>query len=183
MKKLALLIVVIPCLSQASNESPYVGEEFRAIKSLSTKEITSLRRGDGMGFAKLAELNHFPGPKHVLNVSSELDLSPEQFDATNALFEEMRSNAIVLGEELVRAESQLDQNFADGSINSQTLQRALLDIGRIRAELRFVHLRSHLRQKQLLTPAQISKYDQLRGYAGAAHDHNSRANPHDRPTQ
>ena len=91
MKKLAaLFLTLVSCSVLASDQSPYAGEEFRSIKSLSDHEIQSLRRGDGMGFSKLAELNHFPGPKHVLDVADELELSPLQLAETKSLYEEMR---------------------------------------------------------------------------------------------
>ena len=50
---LGLLVLAIA----ASAESPYAGEESRAIKSLSASEIQALRQGHGMGYAKAAELN------------------------------------------------------------------------------------------------------------------------------
>lgn len=172
MSRLAfVLCLVIPCWVFASDQSPYAGEEQRSIKSLSAQEVASLRNGNGMGFAKLAELNHFPGPKHVLELSGDLDLSAAQLAATNTLFEEMRRNAIALGEELINAEMQLDQDFEEASIDAQKLKLALFEIGRIRAQLRYVHLESHLRQKQVLTPIQRKKYDMLRGYHGTNHNH------------
>ncbi len=177
-KLVSLIFIGIPCISPASDQSPYVGEELHSIKSLSGEEIESLRQGEGMGFAKPAELNHFPGPKHVLDFSNDLGLSPSQLAATKSLYEEMRHNAVALGEELLMAESRLDQDFEEASISSHTLKKALLEIGRIRAQLRYTHLESHLRQKQLLTPEQISKYDELRGYQGSAHNHTELPNDH-----
>ena len=96
----SIFLMVFPCISFASETSPYVGEELRPIKSLSENEIQSLRNGDGMGFAKVAELNHFPGPRHVLEISEELGLSSSQRAATEILFEEMRRNAVALGEQI-----------------------------------------------------------------------------------
>lgn len=172
MKKLAsLLFVAIPCFSLAADQSPYEGEELRDIKSLSDREIASLRRGDGMGFAKLAELNHYPGPKHVLEIADELGLSPQQLSETKSLYEEMRRNAIALGTELLAAESRLDLEFEQKSISSESLEEALLDIAEIRARLRYVHLEAHLRQKDLLRPEQVRQYDEVRGYKGAQHQH------------
>jgi len=174
MNKLAsVLLVMVSCLSPAAAESPYVGQELREIRSLSAKEIASLQRGDGMGFAKLAELNHFPGPKHVLELANELSLSPGQLSETQSLYEEMRRNAVALGRELLLAEARLDQLFTEQSISSETLEAALLEIGEIRARLRYAHLEAHLRQKKLLRPEQIQRYDELRGYHGDArtHDH------------
>ena len=177
MNKFAFLIfIVIPFTVFAAGQSPYAGEEQRSIKSLSAREITSLRNGEGMGFAKLAELNHFPGPKHVLELSTELDLSPSQLAATEALFEKMQHDAIALGEELILAEMRLDQAFEKASIDQQKLEVALLEIGRIRAQLRYVHLESHLQQKQLLSPDQRQKYDTLRGYKGTNHGHHGHSN-------
>jgi len=177
MNKLFLLFfIMMPLATLASEQAPYTGQEQRAIKSLSAKEVQSLQNGGGMGFAKLAELNHFPGPKHVLDSSNELELSPSQLAATEALYEEMRRNAVVLGEELLLAESRLDQGFEAGTIRSESLRSALLEIGTIRAKLRYVHLEAHLRQKQLLTAEQIRKYDELRGYHGAMHNHSRHSN-------
>lgn len=165
MRKIAfLLIIVLPCASLASDRSPYVGEEIRSIRSLSKNQIESLRRGHGMGFAKLAELNHYPGPKHVLEIADDLDLSPAQLAATRVLYEEMRRKAMTLGEEIILAESRLDQAFANRTVEAESLESALSEIGRLRARLRFVHLESHLRQRQLLSTEQISTYDTVRGY-------------------
>jgi hypothetical protein len=170
MKHFALFaLCAYPWISLASEQSPYSGEEQRSIKSLSAEEIRSLNRGDGMGFAKLAELNHFPGPKHVLSISEELGLSPSQQTDTKALFEEMRRRAVAIGNELLLAESQLDKKFESGIIDTEGLERDLLDIGKLRASLRFVHLEAHLRQKKLLKPDQIRKYDAIRGYHGVLH--------------
>jgi len=87
------------------------------------------------------------------------------------LFEEMRRDGIALGERLLVAESLLDQEFEQGWVSSESLELALSEIGKLRAQLRYVHLEAHLRQKQLLTPEQIKRYDEVRGYHGAAHDH------------
>jgi hypothetical protein len=179
-KAAAALMALIPCFVIASGQSPYAGEEIRSIKSLSEQEIESLRRGDGMGFAKLAELNHFPGPKHVLDIADELGLSPQQLARTQSLYEEMRHNAVTLGEELLVAESHLDKQFEQGTINSESLEASLLEIGRIRAQLRYVHLQAHLSQTDLLRPEQIRKYDAVRGYGATSHGHNDHSTMHDR---
>ncbi len=171
MKNVALAILALNSgISLAADQSPYAGEELRPVKSLSLQEIESFRSGQGMGFAKVAELNHYPGPKHVLELAKELDLSPSQVAETEALFEEMRLGAVVLGEELLEAEMALDQDFSRGPISPESLESALLNIGRIRAQLRYVHLEAHLRQQALLTAEQVAKYDETRGYRGAAHD-------------
>lgn len=148
----------------AEKRSPYAGEETRSIKSLSVKEIRSLRAGAGMGFAKLAELNHYPGPKHVLAIADQLELSMAQRESTESLYNEMRQAAIKVGEQLIEAERRLDIMFRDASINEDLLENALLEIGELRARLRFVHLETHLQQRRILTGEQVEKYDAIRGY-------------------
>ncbi len=172
MKNIVLAMLVLTSgTSLAVDQSPYAGEELRSIKSLTSQEIESLRSGGGMGFAKLAELNHYPGPKHILELAGDLDLTSTQVAETNALFEEMQLNAVVLGEKLLKAEMALDQDFSEGVVSSESLEIALLRIGTISAQLRYVHLEAHIRQRRLLTTDQISKYDESRGYGSASHDH------------
>lgn len=176
--KLLLILLLVSCFSFASDPSPYAGEENRAVKSLSEQEITALRKGDGMGFAKLAELNHYPGPKHVLEISTELGLSSSQVSDTQTLYDQMNARAVAKGEELIAAESRLDKEFEEKSITAHSLEAALLELGRLRAELRFVHLEAHLKQAQLLSADQILKYDSVRGYQGAGRDHSHHSGSH-----
>ena len=165
MKHVSLAIFVLAmAMPVVAGESPYAGQEHRLIKSMSPQDIEALKNGDGMGFAKLAELNHFPGPKHVLDLAMELSLTPVQAVETRLLFDDMQSKAIAIGHELLSAEAELDRAFANREINPEVLESALLKIGEIRARLRFVHLEAHLRQELLLTDAQITLYDQYRGY-------------------
>jgi hypothetical protein len=175
---LAVLVLMIGT-SLANAQSPYAGEELRSLKSLSAEEVESLKTGKGMGFAKLAELNGYPGPKHVLELADELGLTAAQVAETEGLFQEMRQNAIALGEELIAAEMELDRDFQQESIRPESLQSALLAIGRIRAQLRYVHLEAHLRQRRLLSAHQIARYDELRGYRGAAHSHDGHSKSHE----
>ena len=177
-KEFLAILALVSGISLAADQSPYAGQELRALKSMSAQEIESLRSGGGMGFAKLAELNHYPGPKHVLDLAADLGLTQSQISDTEALFEEMQSMAVVLGEQLIDAEMALDGAFSQGAISANSLQSALLDIGRIRAQLRFVHLGAHLRQKQILTPEQVTIYDETRGYLGEAGDHAGHSEGH-----
>ena len=158
-------------------ESPYKGQQLRNIKALSQKDIDGYLSGKGMGFAKAAELNHYPGPRHVLDISEKLKLSDKQLKQTQSLFNKMQANAITLGKQLIEHEQKLDQLFAQGSVDKNLLEVTLQDIGSIQAKLRNVHLRTHLEQKELLTKHQIMMYDRIRGYgAGGSLDMNKSHN-------
>lgn len=160
----------------------YAGEERREIKSLSTEEIEQLLQGHGLGLAKAAELNHYPGPRHVLELGGQLELTAEQRAATEATFARMRDEAVRLGGQIVARERELDAMFAKGDIDAGKLRAATTEIARLQGNLRAAHLAAHLEMRRLLSPQQVKKYDELRGYASGAgkqtpttpqHDHNS----------
>ena len=71
----SLIVVATTATSSAQTTSPYAGQEQRAIKALSDEEIRDLLDARGMGLAKAAELNSYPGPLHVLQLANELGLS------------------------------------------------------------------------------------------------------------
>lgn len=155
----------------------YAGEERREIKSLSQEDVEQLLQGHGMGLAKAAELNHYPGPRHVLELGARLELTPAQRAATEAAFRQMRDEAVRLGRQIVERERALDAMFAKGEIDAGKLRAATPEIAGLQGNLRAAHLAAHLEMRRLLSPAQIKKYDELRGYTGAgqqtpaAHDH------------
>jgi Spy/CpxP family protein refolding chaperone len=145
---------------------PYAGMQNRSLKALSEQQIEDLRAGRGMGLAMAAELNSYPGPAHVLELASALNLSEDQRDRTRALFEEMRDTAVPLGNEVLAKEGELDEAFASGRIDDAALRRILGEIGRLQGELRYTHLKYHLAMRGVLSPEQIATYNRLRGYEG-----------------
>ena len=96
--------------------------------------------------------------------NSRHSLTLDQKTKTEVLFKKMQARAIPLGEELVEEERALDRLFASGAVNSQSLVQALARIGRLQGQVRQVHLDAHVEQTALLTPAQVEKYNRLRGY-------------------
>ena len=144
--------------------SPYAGQESRAIKALSPQEVQDLLAGRGMGRAKAAELNRYPGPRHVLELAEQLGLSPAQRAETEQIFEAMQAEASRLGGEIVARERELDGRFAAGTMTSPELERLLDELGALESRLRMVHLRAHLAQRDVLTPAQRQQYEVLRGH-------------------
>jgi Spy/CpxP family protein refolding chaperone len=123
-----------------------------------------LLKGEGMGLASVAERNGFPGPKHVLELKEQLRLTPEQVEAAEILVEIVAVEAKALGKEIVGKEEELNAMFTSGSVHEEVLQAKLKEIGRLRADLRRVHLQAHLRMKESLTPLQREHYSKLRGY-------------------
>lgn len=173
--KLPCLFVSALAVTSVLAASPYAGQQSREVKALSSEEVDALLAGKGMGFAKAAELNGFAGPSHVLELSTELQLTTEQRARTEALFASMSASAIASGRMLVSKERELDRLFATNAISPSLLASALQEIGLLQAKVREGHLRAHLAQVEILTPEQNARYGRLRGYGEAAeqrgHEH------------
>ncbi|MCX6133791.1 MAG: hypothetical protein NTU47_08265 [Ignavibacteriales bacterium] len=122
----------------------------------------ALLKGLGMGLAAIADLNNYPGPKHVITMKAELGLTRDQLKKTEALDKVVSSSAVAKGEEVVQAEDELFKLFEAGTVTEKVLRAKLEQIGKLRADLRFIHLQAHLRMKQILTPDQIKQYGELR---------------------
>ncbi len=147
-----------------SQENPYTELAQREIKALSSQQIEDYEAGRGMGFALSAELNNYPGPKHVLELKEVLNLSETQHAQIQALFNSMQSAAKELGRKIVSAERALDAEFAKGTISDEKLEKAVVEIGRLNGKLRWVHLSSHLETRNVLTKEQAETYAVQRGY-------------------
>lgn len=150
--------------SLVSSTSPYAGQVAREIKALSHTDIADLLAGRGMGYAKAAELNGYPGPAHVLQLADALELSADQRLETRMIFERMTSSAKAIGVQLVSAERALDSAFRDRHVGRESLMLMVGEIAGYQSRLRNIHLQAHLEQTALLTPRQISRYIALRGY-------------------
>lgn len=147
--------------------SPYTAQMDSPLRGLSVQEVDDLRAGRGMGFARMAELNNYPGPRHLLDLQQELALSAEQVTAIETIFAEMQAQAQALGEQILTQEAQLSAAFAGGDIEEETLQPQVMALADLYGQLRLTHLRAHVQVTPLLSPEQIAAYNHLRGYLGS----------------
>jgi Spy/CpxP family protein refolding chaperone len=182
-KHIAIAVSACTFLAAAAQDSPYAGQQTRSIKALSDQEIADLAAGQGMGLAKAAELNGYPGPAHVLEFAVALGLTTQQREATRQLFEAHKARARLLGQDLLEAERALDRAFGSRQIDAPALSRLMDEIGRKQALLREEHLRTHLAQTAVLAPHQVEQYSALRGYSSSESvpPGHRRAHPHARP--
>jgi Spy/CpxP family protein refolding chaperone len=163
------MVAVVSALGVSSvyflqrNSSPYSGLEQRKIKSLSEQDIASLREGKGMGYALSAELNGYPGPKHVLELAIDLNLTSEQATRTKELFHRMQTEAKELGAKRIAAEEALDEGFSSRTLDETRLRKLTADSSRVDGELRATHLKYHLAMLEVLSPDQVKAYVNLRG--------------------
>jgi hypothetical protein len=154
--------------------SPYARLPGAGATGLLPQEVESLRKGEGMALAMAAELNGYPGPRHLLDAAAagQLELRPDQRESLQRLYDGMLAEAKAKGQEILRAEEELAMRFRHGHIDEAGLREILGRIGQLRAGLRLIHLRTHLETGALLTPDQIGRYKTLRGYdSGGIHQH------------
>jgi Spy/CpxP family protein refolding chaperone len=154
---------------QKHQAQTYAGLETREIKSLSADELKGLKEGKGLGYALSAELNGYPGPRHVLELADKLELTADQKTQTEQLFAEMQQETSALGEKLIAAERSIDQGFRHRMLDSAKLDGLTRDAAGIDGKLRAAHLKYHLGMIAVLNPEQVASYVQLRGYAGGGH--------------
>jgi hypothetical protein len=153
--------------------SPYAGQELRDIKSLSDDDIQSLQKGTGEAFggmAKLAELNGYPGPRHVLDMASELQLTNRQKMEIERIYQNMSNNAKSIGAAIIDIEQNMDGAFVNKTITQENLKLMLDKSADLYAQLRFVHLSAHLDTIQMLTMEQVQMYNTMRGYDSSSND-------------
>lgn len=151
--------------TSVDHTSKYAGQEKRMIKSLSADDIAELQKGAGWGLAKAAELNGLPGPAHLLELKNELGLTVAQIGRLQTIYDQMKTEAIGLGNRLIAQELELEKRFQTDIPNAKQLKSMLDALGDTRSRLRFVHLATHLKTPDILTDVQIASYNQLRGYA------------------
>ena len=135
------------------------------LAALSHDEVEGLLAGKGMGFAKPAEANGYPGPLHIMELDAKLELTSEQRRAVQAIFVKMQTKAAGLGHAYVEAETKLEAAFRGGTATAEMIKPLVAETERLRAEIRLVHLDAHLEATPILTPRQLIVYQELRGAA------------------
>jgi hypothetical protein len=168
MNRLTLILgalAVAPQLLWAQEEhAGYAAHQHRDIKALGADETAALLAGEGSGMALPAELNGYAGPRHVLDLRVELDLTPKQQRRIQQVFDSMQARAQELGRQVVDLEGRLDSHFAAGGAAVDTVAGLAADIGSLRGQLRAVHLVAHISTAAVLSHIQRQRYNELRGY-------------------
>jgi hypothetical protein len=67
----------------------------------------------------------------------------------------------------------MDRVFANKTITEENLNLMLDKSARLYGQLRFVHLSAHLDTVQMLTMAQVQRYNKMRGYDSGSPDNSS----------
>ena len=148
-----------------STPSDYVVLLDTDIRGLDQKTIEGFLTGKGLGQALPAELNGYPGPRHVIDMAEELELTDEQLATIQALFDHMVSNVVPFGEQYLEEYANLESAFRKGTISKEYLQSQLEKISAIEVQLRYSHLSTHLATIDILNEKQVMQYNMMRGYS------------------
>lgn len=151
----------------AQHQSPYASELESPVRGLTAQAVDDLLNGRGAGYALTAELNSYPGPKHVLDLRQELALSAEQVQQIEAVFQQMSNAAKPVGQTVVEREQTFSTAFASDTITEAEVEEQTQELALLYGEYRAIHIQAHLQMKQLLTPEQVATYDQLQGYSNS----------------
>jgi Spy/CpxP family protein refolding chaperone len=162
------IFALLGLASAFATDMPYAGQQTRTIKALSDQEVSDYVQGRGMGSSKAAELNHYPGPAHVLADSSRLELTDRQKTETQSVFDAMSAVAKRSGAAIVAKEAELDAFYASGQATPRTIKELVTELARLQAEFRYAHLSAHRAMRTILTSEQIARYDAMRGYTAMA---------------
>ncbi len=163
---------------RADHTQAYAGQQYRAIASFSSKEIEGYRQGRGMGLARPAELNGYPGPMHVLELAHELGLTAEQRKAVEAIFARMKDAAQAAGARYLEAEGKVDAVFRSGDAKPDQVSALVRQADSARADVRLAHLTAHIETAPLLSSEQRSRYAALRGVSSRETNQDHHSNSH-----
>ena len=168
MRRWICAALVLTSASATNAQTPYAGMQTRSIKALSEQQVADFGAGRGMGLALAAELNGYPGPSHVLELADKLNLSTDQRAGVQRLFDSMKAEAVLLGAKLIEQEADLDNQFTSHTVTPESLKKSTAAVAATQGALRETHLKYHLSTVALLSPGQMQRYAELRGYGSQA---------------
>ena len=174
------LLITVPGLAQDRLNSPYRPQAEAGLRGLDQREIADLKSGAGMGLARAAELNSYPGPRHVLDAieQGKLPASSEQRERIQQVFTTMNGDAVRVGAKILVQEQQLEAGFRSAAMTEAGLRSRVAAIAALQGDLRAIHLAAHLATRRILSDAQIARYNEVRGYTATQDTHDTRQHKH-----
>jgi hypothetical protein len=169
---IAMVLFASPAAAQDRLSSPYRHQIESGLRGLDENEIADLKAGNGMGLARAAELNSYPGPRHVLDAvaAGKLIASPDQIERVQRVFDGMKRDAQRVGAQILEEEQRLESSFRAETITEADLRSRVDRIAALQGQLRAIHLAAHLATRAVLSDRQIARYNELRGYQAEKSD-------------
>ncbi len=117
-----------------------------------------------------AERNLFPAPHTAIFLANDLGLSQDQRLRLHELQQALDAEIATIGRRIQAEEARLDRAFMDNVIDIGRIDGLTARIGALQAQLRAARLRAHLATRDLLSPEQLLRYAELRGFQAAEAD-------------
>ncbi len=130
---------------------------------VSEQEKEALLKGAGLGAGMIAMMNGYPGPKHVLEMGDELELTAEQRESIGTIYGNVKAKSVELGTELVEKDEALAALFTSGSVSTGDVEKLAREIGELQGRVRAEHLNAHVETFDALTPAQREQLSSMQG--------------------
>jgi Spy/CpxP family protein refolding chaperone len=119
-------------------------------------------KGEAAGQNMVAENNGYPSPQKIVSLKDQIGLTKDQLKKIKEIVTNLPISAVVKGQEIIDAEEELNKLFESGTVSEKTLRIKLERIGKMRAELRFVHLQIYVKEKQILSAKQWERLKELK---------------------
>ncbi len=130
---------------------------------VSAQEKEALLKGAGLGAGMIAMMNGYPGPKHVLEMGDELELTAAQRESIGTIYGKVKAESVKYGTELVEKDEELAALFTSGSVSTDKVEKLSRDIGELQGRVRAAHLNAHVETFEALTPAQRETLSSMQG--------------------
>lgn len=133
------------------------------LSGVSEQEKEALLKGGGLGAGMIAMMNGYPGPKHVLEMGDELELTDAQRESIGTIYGKVKAESVKYGTELVEKDEALAAMFTSGSVDTGDVEKLAREIGELQGRVRAEHLNAHVKTYDALTPAQREKLSSMQG--------------------
>lgn len=117
-----------------------------------------------------AERHLFPAPHTAIFLANDLGLTEAQRLKLHELQQMLDSDIATIGRRIQAEETRLDRAFMENVIDIGRIDGLTARIGSLQAQLRAARLRAHLATRDLLSPEQLLRYAELRGFEAAEAD-------------
>ncbi|MDB5013658.1 MAG: hypothetical protein JWQ25_1860 [Daejeonella sp.] len=127
--------------------------------------VDSSKIAKAVEMVKVAEVNNYPDPCRVIEISNHLKLTPAQLSKLTTIKSSLEFKAKEMDGFINQQEKKLNDLFASGKAEEGSIIYYTNKLGLYEGELRNAYLQAHLKTRYVLTPAQLNKYNQLEGTA------------------
>lgn len=144
--------------SKAANELLSINKQATTLAIVDSSKLS--KTGE---MVKVAEVNNYPDPSKVIEISKPLKLTPAQLNKLTTIKSSLEFKAKEMDKFINQQEKKLNDLFASGKAEEGSIIYYTNKLGLYEGELRNAYLQAHLKTRYVLTPVQLKKYNELEG--------------------